>query len=175
MEVLKLCSDIVCLCSFLKVCQPFQPSKILNIRKIHPGGIQPPFVVRRVLGSATLIAKLTVETSNLLPVHQGWPFISLKSFFFFKNALTSRGTNLDLLFCICLLFIRIFRCASSLACDIGKGTEWQWMPFGNKFKSFYHFVQPVGNIMILILDTKLTPYCINFAQRRHCDWYMSFD
>merc|ERR1712032_928824 len=38
---------------------------------MHTGGIQPPFVVRRVLGSATLIAKLTVETSNLLPAHQG--------------------------------------------------------------------------------------------------------
>merc|ERR1712032_1270888 len=40
---------------------------------MHTGGIQPPFVVRRVLGSATLIAKLTVETSNLLPAHQGVP------------------------------------------------------------------------------------------------------
>ena len=46
---------------------------------MHTGEIQPPYVVRRVLGSATLTARLTVATSNLLQVHQGYLLIPFKN------------------------------------------------------------------------------------------------
>ena len=92
------------------------------IRKNHPGETQTPCVGPRGQEFATLTAMLTVATSNQLPVHQGYPyhieqiyvllhlFVQCHSMHEFQNS------------------IRIFRCKSSLACDISKGAEWQWMP-----------------------------------------------
>ena len=91
--------------------------------KFHPGETRTPCVDPRGLGFATSTATLTVATTSLLPVLQGCFLIWLT--YFFKHAMTSYGTDLCL-FLHFFTFVYIFRCKSSLACDVFNGTEWEW-------------------------------------------------
>ena len=99
-------------------------SSVINSEdKSHPGKTRTSCVDPRGLGFATSNATLTVATTSLLPVLQGCFLIWLT--YFFKNAMTSYGTDLCL-FLHFFTFVYIFRCKSSLACDVFNGIEWEW-------------------------------------------------